>query len=120
MIKLSPFTDAASRQLLSQAEIAFRTEYERLYEEKKGRVSQEEAKVLMQGIVTTARQNLGFKARVTGELPRFTDAAMLQAAKDAGKLTEKEYAEEYRKLKAWRALEEEKAQPKEFKKHGKD
>lgn len=122
VIKLSPFTDAAARQVLSQAEIAYRTEYERMFQEKKGNVSQEEAKVLMQQIVTTARTNLGLKAKVSGELPRFTDPAMLQAAKDAGKITDGEYAKEWNKLKAWRAIQEDKeAKPKkDYKQHGKE
>ena len=128
IIKLSPFTNASQLQLLSQAEIAFRSEFERLHKEKQGNVSQEDAKVLMQQIVKTTRQNLGFQAKVYGEVPRFTDVAALQAAKDSGKLTEREYADEYRKLKAWRELEQDaeqgtpgQSQPKrEFKKHGKD
>ena len=106
IIKLSPFTNATALNLLSQAKIAYRTEYERLHQEKKGHVSQEEAKVLMQQIVKTTRQNLGFKAKVHGEVPRFTEATVLQAALDSGKITPREFADEYRKLKAWRELEQ--------------
>ena len=127
VIKLSPFTTASSLQLLSQAEIAFRTEYERVHREKGGHVTQEDARLLMQQIVKTTRQNIGFKAKTYGEIPRFTNVADLQAAKDNGRLTNREYADEYQKLKAWRELNMDgtgdapgEAPTRDFKKRGKD
>ena len=128
VIKLSPFTNASQLQLLSQAEIAFRGEYERLHKENGGNVTQEEAKVLMQQIVKTTRQKLSFKAQTYGEVPRFTDPRDLEEARKAGKITEREYAAEWAKLKGWRELQRDEADsgsdklnPKrEFNKRGKE
>ena len=130
IIKLSPFTNASALQLLSQAEIAYRTEYERIHTEKKGNVSQQEASDLMKQIVTTTRQSLGFKAQVYGDIPRFTDARDLDAARQSGKISEAEFTREYQKLKAWRGMqgtEDPQAgassgmtPKKDFKKHGKE
>lgn len=130
IIKISPFTNASSLQLLSQAEIAYRNEYERLHKERKGAVTQEDASELMKRIVTTTRQNLGFKAQVYGEIPRFTDVNDLNAARESGRITDAEFTREFQKLKAWRDLQGPDGQQagsasgmspkKDFKKHGKE
>jgi hypothetical protein len=131
VIKLSPFTNAAAIQLVSQAELAYRDEFNRVLNEK-GSVSMEEAKQLMQGIVKTTRENLSFKSLAAGEVPRFSKAQDLLDAKESGNLTEKEFVKEYEKLKAWRALQGKNADgsdmtegegmkpTKEFKKRGKE
>jgi hypothetical protein len=105
IIKLSPFTNASALQILSQAEVAYRDEYRKLYEDGKAHPSQDEAKQLMQNIVKTARENLGFKAKAIGELPMFPDADSLNRAHNEGKLDWKGFTREFEKLKAWRAMQ---------------
>lgn len=131
IIKLSPFTNASSIQVLSQAEVSYREEFKRLVD-KNGSVSMEEAKQLMTSIVGIARQNIGFKSQAMGEMPRYQDSQKLHAEYDAGRITDKEFIQEWEKLKAWRAVQgmnpdgtpmEDAAgsKPKrEFSKHGKE
>lgn len=104
IIKLSPFTNASSIQVLSQAEVSYREEFKRMVDTH-GSVSMEEAKALMSNVVAIARQNIGIKATATGEMPRYQDSMRLQAAKETGQIDDKEFVREYEKLKAWRAIQ---------------